>query len=38
MDHQLNLKCMTAVDWVEAQSDDKTIIEIMQLFKEKELQ
>ena len=28
-DHQLNLKCMTEVDWVEAQSSNKTICEII---------
>ena len=28
MDLQLNLKCMTEVDWVEAQSNDKTIGEM----------
>ena len=38
MDCQLNLKCMTEVDWVEAQSNDKTIGEIIWLFKAKELQ
>ena len=28
-------RCMTKVDWVEAQSKDKTIDEILQLFKTK---
>ena len=37
-DHQLNLKFMTEVDCVETQSNDKTIHEIIQLFKTKELQ
>ena len=36
-DHQLNPKCMTKLDWVEAQSKDKTIGEIIQFFKAKEL-
>ena len=36
--NQLNPKCMTKIDWVEAQSKDKTIGEIIQLFKAKELQ
>ena len=35
--NQLNPKCMTKLDWVEAQSKDKTIGEIIQLFKAKEL-
>ena len=34
----LNPKCMTTLDWVQAQSKDKTIGEIIQLFKPKELQ
>ena len=34
----LNPKCMTKLDWVEAPSKDKTIGEIIQLFKAKELQ
>ena len=33
---QLNPKCMTKHDWVEAQSKDKTIGEIIHLFKTKE--
>ena len=33
--HQLNPKCITKLDWVEAQSKDKTIDEIIQLFKAK---
>ena len=37
-DSPLNPKCMTTSDWVEAQSKDKTIGEIIQLFKVKELQ
>ena len=37
-DHQLNPKCMTNLDLLEAQSKDKTIGEIIQLFKAKELQ
>ena len=36
-DHQLNPKCMTTLDWVQAQHKDKTIGEILQLFKAKEL-
>ena len=36
MDHQLHPKCMT--DLVEAQSNNKIISEIIQLFKAKELQ
>ena len=35
--NQLNPKCMTKLHWVEAQSKDKTIGEIIQLFKAKEL-
>ena len=34
---KLNPKCMTKQDWVEAQSKDKTISEIMHLFKTKKL-
>ena len=34
---QLNQKCMTKQDWVEVQSKDKTISEIIHLFKTKEL-
>ena len=34
---RLNPKCMTQQDWVEAQSKDPTIGEIIQLFKTKEL-
>ena len=37
-DCQLNPKYMTKLEWVEAQSKDKTIGEIIQLFKAKELQ
>ena len=37
-DHQLNPKCMTKLNWVEVQSKDKTIGEIIQLFNAKELQ
>ena len=37
-DPPLNPKCMTTIDWVEAQSKDKTISEIIHLFKAKELQ
>ena len=37
-DHQLNPKCMTKLDWVQAQSKDKTICEIIHFFKAKELQ
>ena len=37
LEDQLNPKCMTKQDWVEAQSKDKTIGEIIQLFKTKEL-
>ena len=37
-DHQLNPKCMAKLDWVEAQSKDKTIGEIIYLFKAKDLQ
>ena len=37
-DPPLNPKCMTTLDWVEAQSINKTIGEIIQLFKAKELQ
>ena len=37
-DLPLNPKCMTTLDWVEAQSKDKTIGEIIQLLKAKELQ
>ena len=33
----LNSKCMTKQDWVEAQSKDKTISEIIHLFKTKKL-
>ena len=33
----LNPKCMTIQDWVEAQSKDKIISEIFQLFKSKKL-
>ena len=36
-DPEMNLKCMTKQDWVKAQSKDKTIGEIIQLFKRKEL-
>ena len=34
---ELNLKCMTKQNWVEAPSKNKTIGEIIQLFKTKEL-
>ena len=37
-DPQLNPKCMTTLDWVEAQSKDKNIDDIIHLFKAKELQ
>ena len=37
-DPSLNPKCMTTLDWVEAQSKDKTIGKIICLFKAKELQ
>ena len=37
-DHQSNPKCMIEVVWVEAQSNDKTIGEVIRLFKAKELQ
>ena len=37
-DSPLNPRCMTTLDWVEAQSKDKTIGEIIQLFKAKESQ
>ena len=37
-DPQLNPNCMTTLDWVEAQSKDKTIGKIIQLFEAKELQ
>ena len=37
-DPQLNPKCMTTLDWVEAQSKDKNIGEIICLFIGKELQ
>ena len=37
-DSPLNPKCMTTLDWVEAQSKDKSIGEIIWLFKAKELQ
>ena len=36
--HSLNPKRMSISDWIEAQSKDKTIGEIIQLFKAKELQ
>ena len=34
---EMNPKCMTKQDWVEVQSQDKTINEIIQLFKTKEM-
>ena len=37
-DLSLNPKCMTTSDWVEAQSRDKNVGEIIHLFKVKELQ
>ena len=37
-DPSLNPRCMTTLDWVEAQSKDKTLGEIIHLFKSKELQ
>ena len=37
IDWQLNLKCMTEVDWVEVQSNNKTTDEIIWLFKAKQL-
>ena len=37
-DPTLNQKCMTTSDWVEAQSKDKKIGEIIHLFQAKELQ
>ena len=37
-DSPLNPKCMTISDWVEAQSRDKNVREIVHLFKAKELQ
>ena len=37
-DFPLNPKCMTTLDWIETQSKDKTIGEIIRLFKAKELQ
>ena len=37
-DLSLNPKCMTTSDWVEAQSRDKNVREIICLFKVKELQ
>ena len=36
--HSLNPKCMTISDWIEAKSQDKTIGEVIQLFKAKEFQ
>ena len=38
LDPSLNLRCMTTLDWVEAQSKDKTIGKIICLFKAKVLQ
>ena len=38
LDPSLNPRCMTTLDWVEAQSKDKTIGKIIHLFKAKELQ
>ena len=37
LEDQLNLKCMMMQDWVEVQSKDKTISEIIHLFNTKEL-
>ena len=34
----LNPRCMTTLDWVEAQSKDKTIGKVIHLYKSKELQ
>ena len=34
----LNPRCMTTLDWVEAQSKDKTISNVIHLYKSKELQ
>ena len=38
LDPSLKPRCMTTLDWVEAQSKDKTIGKIISLFKAKELQ
>ena len=37
-DPSLNLKCMTTSDWIEAQSKDKIVGNIIKLYKAKELQ
>ena len=37
LEDKLNPKCMTKQDWMEAQSKDKTIGEIIHLFKSKKL-
>ena len=37
LENELNPKCMTIQDWVEAQSKDKIISEIVQLFKSRNL-
>ena len=37
-DPALNPRCMTTMDWVEAQFKDKTISEVIHLYKSKELQ
>ena len=37
-DPALNLKCMTTSDWIEAQSKDKIVGDIIKMYKTKELQ
>ena len=37
-DSSLNPKCMTTSDWIEAQSEDKIVGDIIKLYKAKELQ